>query len=236
MAQERFHIAELDGLGLRDYRNIPAIAERICKQFGMLDLWWFILGQVHHESLVFDDTKRDYKASAPYFNIMGMRPAKVRNTYQKEGSIQGKGQYAQYDNYADAIADLCYWLKINKILEGFQIQKLSPEGVNYARLLKQKKYMTGNEASYNTGIINAQNKYGQVWLKYSEKPFFDSSVVTETNAGSTTEEVKLGPLDLSKFGMSKMSLVLIILVIGGYLWNKYKAPKQRKFNKRFRRR
>lgn len=235
MAQERFHINELNGLALKDYRNIPAIAEILCKQFGMTDLWWFILGQVNHESLVFDDSKRDYKASAPFFNIMGMRPAKVRNTYQMEGSINGKGQYGQYVNYADALADLMYWLKINKILEGFQIQKVSGN-VNYAALLKAKKYMTGNETSYNNGIMRAQEKYGAQWLKWSEKPFFDESVVTTTNAGGTTEETTFqGVGGLTNLSTRNPMIWLLVLGFVWWLW-KSRKPKARSFNSKYRRR
>ena len=234
MAQERLHIDELNGLGLQDYRNIPKIAEILCEQNGMTNLWWFILGQVHHESLIFSDTKRDYKGAAPFYNIMGMRPAKVRDTYQMEGSINGKNQYAQYANYADAIADLLYWLKINKIPEGFAIQLIANKP-NYAQLLKAKKYMTGSESGYNNGIIAAQNAYGTQWNKWREKPFFDGGVVTEENAGSTTQESANTEMGMFSFLNNKWVLMGIGALVVYWYMTRGNKPMNNNSYRKFRR-
>ena len=188
MAQVRKHIPELQGLNLQDYRNVPKIGAILCEEWGMLDLWWFMMGQFHQEGLLWDDARRDYKAASPFYNSMGMRPARIRTTYQMEGSIKDKGLYGQYANYADMVADLLQWYKNNKILEGLQLQKArGPEYVNFGQLLKSKNYMGDSSTNYNNGIKSALGKYGNQINTWLQSPFFGSGGSTNGN-GETTPE------------------------------------------------
>jgi len=197
----------------KDVRNVPAIVSSLLAktEYNNETYVALVLSQWYHESLWWKNSGAgaDYKAKAPWFNCMGMRPAVQRTTY-RNGSINSAGNYASYANYADCLMDLVEWWRAKRVPTNFQ-------GVSeYATFIREKGYFTGPLQSYIKGMMNAWEAYGMQWAGMVNVVYLkdESSASAEVQVWGTGSKKKVSA------GLVAFVGALVLGIV--WLYKKYK--------------